>query len=97
MKRNEFNAVVAETGQLLKSVAVAGSDKAGSLNLGIRKSLTAAGDRIAKIRDGSLGQATAAARATDEYVHGNPWRAVGIVAAFAAITGLVAGLVIARR
>ena len=65
---DEFNTVVAETEQLLKTVATAGSDKAG-----------------------------AAARATDEYVQGNPWRAVGIVAAAGTLAGLLVGLLIARR
>ena len=34
-----------------------------------------------------------AARATDEYVHENPWKAVGIAAG----VGLVVGLLIGRR
>jgi ElaB/YqjD/DUF883 family membrane-anchored ribosome-binding protein len=93
----EFNAVIAETEQLLKSVAGAGSLKAGALKTSVEQGLAAAGDRLAKIREESLGQATAAARATDEYVQGNPWRAVGLAAALAGITGLVAGLLIARR
>jgi ElaB/YqjD/DUF883 family membrane-anchored ribosome-binding protein len=35
----------------------------------------------------------AAARATDEYVHENPWRSIG----FAASLGVVVGLLISRR
>jgi len=35
----------------------------------------------------------AAARATDDYVHENPWRAVGVAAG----VGLVIGLLIGRR
>ena len=34
-----------------------------------------------------------AAKATDEYVHDNPWQAVGI----AAVAGVVLGLLISRR
>ena len=34
-----------------------------------------------------------AARATDEYVHENPWKAVGI----GALAGLLLGVIIARR
>lgn len=94
---DEFNAVVTETEQLLKSIAGAGGDKAGALKASIEQGLAAAGDRLARIREESLNQANAAARATDEYVQENPWRAIGLVAAMAAITGLVAGLLIARR
>ena len=34
-----------------------------------------------------------AARATDDYVHDNPWQAIGI----AGVTGLLLGLLISRR
>lgn len=42
-------------------------------------------------------KASAAARSTDEYVHENPWQAVGVAAALAGLAGLIAGLLIARR
>src|SRR5271154_1042073 len=79
----EFNSVVAETEKLLKSLAGAGSDKAGALQKSVAQGLADAGDRLAKIREQAVGQANAAAQATHEYVQGNPWRAVGIVAAMA--------------
>jgi ElaB/YqjD/DUF883 family membrane-anchored ribosome-binding protein len=94
---DEFNTVVAETEQLLRSVASAGSDKAGAFKASVQESLAVASARVAKIREDALAQANATARATDEYVTGNPWQAVGIVAALAGITGLVAGLLISRR
>lgn len=93
----EFNTVVAETEQLLKSVATAGGERAGALRASVDQRLAAAAQRINRIRDDAAAQAAAAARATDQYVHENPWRAVGIVAAFAGLTGLLAGLLIARR
>jgi ElaB/YqjD/DUF883 family membrane-anchored ribosome-binding protein len=37
--------------------------------------------------------AHAAARVTDDYVHDNPWQAIGVAAA----VGFLAGLLIARR
>jgi ElaB/YqjD/DUF883 family membrane-anchored ribosome-binding protein len=94
---DEFNTVVTETEQLLKSVASAGTDKAGALKEGVAKSLSEAADRLEKVRSQAMEQANAAARATDEYVQGNPWRAVGIVAALAGAAGIIAGLMIARR
>ena len=93
----EFETVVAETEQLLKSLAGAGSDKAGAIKVNIEQGLAAAGDRLTKIREQSLKQAGVAAQATDDYVHGNPWQSIGVVAGVAAIAGLVAGLLIARR
>src|SRR5689334_15421924 len=93
----EFNTVVAETEQLLKSLATAGGDKAGALKANVEQSLTAAAERLEQIRPHAIAQANAAARATDTYVRDNPWRAVGIAAALSASLGLVAGLLIARR
>ena len=94
---DEFNSVIAETEQLLKSVANAGSDKAGNFKAGIEEGLAAAGERLAQIREESMKQAGAAARATDEYVHDNPWRVIGVAAGVGVLAGLVAGLLIARR
>jgi ElaB/YqjD/DUF883 family membrane-anchored ribosome-binding protein len=94
---NEFNTVIAETEQLLKSVASMGGDKAGALKSNVQDGLAAAGERLARIRAESMSQATAAAAATDEYVKQNPWRAVGVAASVAALAGLVLGLLASRR
>lgn len=94
---DEFNAVVAETERLLKSLATAGSDQAGTIKASVQQGLTAASDRLAKIREQSVQQAGAAAKATDEYVRDNPWQSIGVVAAVSAIVGLICGLLIARR
>jgi ElaB/YqjD/DUF883 family membrane-anchored ribosome-binding protein len=94
---DEFNTVVTETEQLLKSVASLSSDKAGMLKGNVDEALIAASDRVVDIRDRYLAHAEAAATATDGYVRQNPWRAIGIVALAAAAAGLVSGLLIARR
>ena len=94
---HEFNTVVAETEQLLKSVASLGADQAGVLKGNVDLALSSASDRVTNIRDRSLAQADAAAKATDEYVRQNPWRAIGIVALLTAAVGLASGLMMARR
>jgi ElaB/YqjD/DUF883 family membrane-anchored ribosome-binding protein len=93
----EFNAVVTETEQLLKSLATAGNDKAGALRDGAVEGFAAAGERLDQLRLRALDQAKAAGEATHDYVRGNPWRAIGIAAGVCALTGLVAGLLIARK
>lgn len=93
----EFHTVVAETEQLIKTAAAAGNEKAAALKAGLGTELTAAAERLARLRDETISQCSAAARTTDAYVHDNPWRSVGIVAAIAAAAGLVAGMLIARR
>ena len=94
---DEFNTVVAETEHLLKSVASLGNDKAGLLKSNLGEALASAGDRVAEIREKSLAQASAAAKATDDYVNENPWAAIGIAALVGGVAGLVTGIVIARR
>jgi ElaB/YqjD/DUF883 family membrane-anchored ribosome-binding protein len=94
---DEFNTVIAETEQLLKSIASAGNGKVGELKANVEQRLAAAGDRLAKIREEAMAQASTVARETDQYVQENPWRSIGIVAAASAIAGLAVGLLIARR
>jgi len=94
---NEFNTVVAETENLLKSVASLGNDQAGVLKGNVDQALSSASDQVMQIRDKSIAQAKAAALAAEEYVRENPWRAIGIVALATAAIGLLSGLLIARR
>jgi ElaB/YqjD/DUF883 family membrane-anchored ribosome-binding protein len=93
----EFNTVVAETEQLIKTASGAGSEKAIALKASLEHEFSAASERLARIRDDAISQATAVAKTTDAYVQGNPWRSVGIVATVAVAGGLIAGLLIARR
>lgn len=93
----ELHTVVAETEQLLASLAGAGNEKAGALKASIAESLADAGERLSKIREQAVSQACASARATDDYVKADPWRAIGIVAGVFAIAGVVTGLLVARR
>jgi ElaB/YqjD/DUF883 family membrane-anchored ribosome-binding protein len=95
--QDEFNTVVTETEQLLKSLATAGTDKVGAIREGVADGIAVAGERLERLRQQAAAQANAAGRATDDYVRGNPWRAVGIAAGVSGLAGLVAGLLISRR
>ncbi len=93
----EFNAVVSETEHLLKSVATAGGEKAGALRASVEQSLMAAKEKLQQIQHAASEKTQAAAKATDEYVHDNPWKAIGVVAGVSAVIGVVAGLILNRR
>jgi len=58
----EFETVVAETEQLLKSIAGASGDKVVALKASMEQGLADARERLARIREASLSQASAAAR-----------------------------------
>ena len=57
------------------------------------RTLSNAKDDLIRMEKAVVEKTKEAAKATDEYVHENPWKAVGIGAA----AGLVLGLLIARR
>ena len=57
------------------------------------RTLRIAKDDIIKFEEALVAKTKEAAKATDEYVHENPWKSVGIGAG----VGLLVGLLIARR
>jgi ElaB/YqjD/DUF883 family membrane-anchored ribosome-binding protein len=59
----------------------------------LEKGLKAARSRLAAVEQAMLDDIGNAARATDDYVHQNPWTAIGVGAG----VGLLAGLLLARR
>lgn len=63
------------------------------LRLKAQDHLTAAKIKLAEAETAVADKAKAVGRATDDFVHDNPWRVVGVAAGI----GFVAGLLIGRR
>lgn len=93
----DFNAVVHEADQLLEFVADEGGDKADALRGKVEKNLNAAKARLRDLEDAVMEKTRAGARATDEYVHENPWQTVGVAAGLGAACGVVFCLLLLRR
>src|ERR1035437_4699746 len=93
----DFNAVVTEADQLVKFVTDEGGDKANALRTKVEKNLNAAKERLRSLEDAVMEKTKATARATDEYVHENPWQTVGIAAGLSVVFGVVIGLLLCRR
>jgi len=93
----DFNAVVTEADQLLKLVTEEGGDKANALRTKVERNLNAAKARLRSLEDAVMERTKATARATDEYVHENPWQTVGIAAGLSAVLGVVIALLLSRR
>lgn len=89
----DFKVVVADAEALLKATANQGGDKVAEVRAKVEESLRAVKARMAEMQATMLAKTKAAAKATDAYVHENPWKAVGIAAG----VGLVVGLLIGRR
>ena len=77
---------------LLREAASSTGDKANELRDRALTSLKRTREALYEAQDAVLERGRAA-RATDDYVHDNPWQAIGI----AGVTGLLLGLLISRR
>lgn len=89
---HDLRVVVADAEELLRATADQAGEKVAVARERIQESLVAAKERLVVAEQAAIAKAKQAARATDEYVHENPWRAVGIAAG----VGLVVGMLISR-
>ena len=94
---NEFKMVVADAEALLKATANTGGEKLAEVRAKAEKSLNIAKARMVDAQATVLVRAKEAAKATDEYVHENPWKAIGGTAGVGLAIGMVIGLLIGRR
>ncbi|WP_459615261.1 ElaB/YgaM/YqjD family protein [Bordetella sp. 2513F-2] len=78
---------------LLREAAGTTGDKAAELRDRAMASLKRTREALHDAQDAVLERGRRAARATDDYVHDNPWQAITI----AGVTGLLLGLLISRR
>jgi ElaB/YqjD/DUF883 family membrane-anchored ribosome-binding protein len=90
---DDFAAVLAEAEEMLKRAASETGDKARDLRSQVETKLLRAKLSLQEIEGQAVDSAKAAARATDDYVHDNPWQAIGVAAA----VGVAIGLLMNRR
>ena len=89
----DLRAVVADAEALLQATANQAGEGATAARARIQKSLQVVKANMVDAEDAVIARTKEAAKITDEYVHENPWKAIGITAAL----GLIAGMLIARR
>lgn len=90
---SDFKVVVADAEALLKATANQGGEKLAEVRAKAEESLMVVKARMADAQEAVLAKTRAAAKATDTYVHENPWNAVGVAAA----VGLLIGFLVGRR
>lgn len=90
---DDLHAVVAEAEGLLRATAGSASEGASELRAKVQASLDRAKRNLHDLQDAAVDKAKAAGRATDHYVHENPWQSIGVAAG----VGLLLGMLIARR
>lgn len=90
---HDFKVVVADAEALLKATAGHGGEAVAAARARAEESLASVKAKMSEAEAALVAKTKAAAKATDEYVHGHPWQAIGI----AASVGVVIGLLIGRR
>lgn len=89
----DLKLVVADAEALLHATAGQAGEGVAELRQRVQASLSQAKDGLIHVQHAVVEKARATAKATDEYVHENPWSSVGIAAG----VGLLVGLLIGRR
>jgi ElaB/YqjD/DUF883 family membrane-anchored ribosome-binding protein len=89
----DMKVVIADAEDLLRATANQAGEKIAVARERIQDSLHQAKVKLAEAEAMVTERAKQAARYTDEYVHENPWRAIGVAAGI----GLLLGLLVSRR
>lgn len=90
---SDMKIVLNDAEDLLKAAASSSGERAVELREKAMVSLRRAKDAMSDAQTAVVDKTKAVAKATDDYVHDHPWKAVGIAAA----VGFVLGLIINRR
>jgi ElaB/YqjD/DUF883 family membrane-anchored ribosome-binding protein len=79
--------------RMLREAAGATGEKATEMRETAMRSLKRTREALYDTQDALMEQGKRAARMTDDYVHDNPWQAIGV----AALAGLLIGALMCRR
>ena len=89
----DVKTLMSDADEIVKAMASATGEKASELGDKLRVKLRSAKEKMGDVQEAMADKAKAAARATDDFVHDNPWKAVGIAAG----AGFLIGLLVNRR
>ncbi|HET8876910.1 MAG TPA: DUF883 family protein [Casimicrobiaceae bacterium] len=90
---DDFSTMLTEAEELLRRAGNETGERAKDLRAQVEAKLLAAKLRLQEMEGEAVDRAKAAARITDDYVHDNPWRAIGAAVA----AGFLIGLLVNRR
>jgi ElaB/YqjD/DUF883 family membrane-anchored ribosome-binding protein len=92
----ELNRIVTQAEELLKTLGEEGGHAAEAVRQRVLRTVGQARARLADAGQRAKVVAGDAARATDRYVHDNPWKSIAYGAAAGAAIALVAGVLLRR-
>ncbi len=90
---SDVKVVLDDIEAMLQQAASAGGVQAQELREKAQATLSATQARLRELQNAATQNVHAAARTTDDWVHANPWRAIGVAAG----VGVVVGLLVGRR
>ena len=90
---SDLQTVIEDAEALLQATASHTGEKIEAVRARAKASVNQARERLSEIQKKTTDQARQAAESADEYVHKNPWQAVGMAAGL----GLLLGILINRR
>jgi ElaB/YqjD/DUF883 family membrane-anchored ribosome-binding protein len=86
---NDFQSVIADTEELMKLVSNESGGKAQALRDKLDRNLKLAKDYLRDVEGSVVDKSKVAARVTDEYVHENAWRTVGLAIGVGILIGFL--------
>ena len=86
---DDFHAVISDTEELMKSVSNESGGKTQALRAKIEENLKQAREYLHDFEGTVLDKSRVAARKTDEYVHENAWRTIGIAVGIGVLIGFL--------
>lgn len=90
---SDLRAVIADAEDVLRITSDQVSEAAIDVRGRVQARMVQAKADLLRLQEAAVAKAKAAGHATDEFVHENPWKSIGIAAGI----GLVMGLLISRR
>ena len=90
---DDFSTILTEAEELLRRAGDETGERAKDLRAQVEAKLLSAKLRLQELEGEAMDRARAAARVTDDYVHDNPWGAIGAAVA----AGFLIGLLMNRR
>jgi len=88
---DDLRVVVGDAEELLKATAGPATEKVAAVRARAQASVEQAKVRMAALGDQVTLRSREAVKATDEYVHHNPWQSIGVAAGFALLLGVLIG------
>jgi ElaB/YqjD/DUF883 family membrane-anchored ribosome-binding protein len=90
---SDMKILLSDTEELVRATAAQTGDRVTDIRSRLQQAINNLKPQLARIETTMLEKSKATAAATDQYIHENPWLAVGVSAGL----GVVIGLLIGRR